>query len=200
MPRSFRWAVSVAVIIGFQVALSAAFDVQEALHIENALTGSEEAPLLGTALSPAVQKQIWMTKRVAYQTAVTNLLPWRVISSALLTLAAGLVFFFGMRLRVSVEDRARAAELLGAAAIGTAVLRSIDGAQSLVIARTVATETGRVLIREGIQDAQLAASAVSAASTATSVIWSLVMVAVFMGLSSYFRSEGLRAALARDER
>jgi hypothetical protein len=190
----------VAVIIGFQVALSAAFDVQEALHIENALTGSEEAPLLGTALSPAVQKQIWMTKRVAYQTAVTNLLPWRVISSALLTLAAGLVFFFGMRLRVSVEDRARAAELLGAAAIGTAVLRSIDGAQSLVIARTVATETGRVLIREGIQDAQLAASAVSAASTATSVIWSLVMVAVFMGLSSYFRSEGLRAALARDER
>jgi hypothetical protein len=170
------------------------------MHLDEAGMGGEEAPLSGSGLTPKAQHQVYLAKRASYQAAVESMLPWRMISSGLLAIGSGLVFFFGMRLRLTVEDRVRAAELLGSAAIGAAVLRSIDGAQNLVIARTVAIETGRVLIAEGIQDAQLAASALTAASSASSVIWSLTMVAVFVSLSSYFRSERLREALAREER
>ncbi len=198
LPGSYRWAVTLAVIVGFQVALSAGFDIDEALHVDSPSLMGEETALVGTGLTPQAQRQVWLAKRSGYQTAVTGMLPWRLVSSGLLAAGAGLVFIFAMRLRLAAEGRARAAELLGFAAIGAAFLRSIDGAQNLVIARTVATETGRVLIAEGIQDAQLAASALSTASTVISIAWSLLMVAIFMSLAGYFRSESLRAALGKE--
>ncbi len=199
LPASYRWAVTVAVIVGFQVALSAAFDVEEALHIESPSVLAEESPMFGTGLSPQAQRQVWLAKRSGYQTAVSGMMPWRMLSSAMLAVGSALVFLLAMRLRLAAEGRDRAASWLGYAALGAAVLRSIDGAQNLVIARTVAIETGRALIASDLQDAQAAAMVLTATSSAASVAWSLVMVAVFMTLSSYFRAETLRAALGRDE-
>ena len=199
MPRSYRWAVTIAVVIGFQVALSAVFDVQEAMHIDSPSSLGEETQMVGTGLSPEVQHQVWLTRRASYQAAVSSMLPWRLISSALLALGSGLVFFFAMRLRLSVEDRVRGAEWLGFAAIGAALFRSIDGAQNLVIVRTVATETGRVMLAEASTEVKIAVNAATTVSSISSVVWSLMMVAVFVSLSSYFRSERLRDALTREE-
>lgn len=198
MPASYRWAVIIAVVIGFQVALSAAFDVHEAIHIDSPSVGEERQ--LGVAgISPEVQHQVWLTQRASYQAAVSSMLPWRMISSALLALGSALVFFFGMRLRLSVEDRARSAELLGFAAVGAALMRSIDGAQSLVIVRTMATETARVMLVEASTEVKNGVQAGMTITSIMSVVWSLTMVAVFVSLSSYFRSERLRDALAREE-
>lgn len=195
MPRSYRWAVLIAVIFGFQVAFSAAFDFEQALDIEG--PGREESSFINPNWGPLVQHQVWLAVRSGYQTAVSGMLPWRYLSSGALALAAAAVFVLAMRLRMLTEERERGAELVGWAALVAAVLRTVDAAQSLVIARTVSGEAGKALIKGGIANAELEAQALSLMASAGSVVSSLLVVAVFMGLASYFRSDSLRAALGR---
>lgn len=199
LPGSYRWALVAAVVVGFQVALSAAFDVQAALSLDEppAMVG-KEAELPGLGLSPLAQRQVWLASVSGYKSALQAMLPWRIASSLLLALSAGVVFFMGMRLRVSQEGRPLTALHLGRASLAAAVLRSIDGAENLVVARTIADETGKAFVREGLAaaDISMMTTGVSLASGA----WTLVVVAGFVTLGNYFRSETLRAALARTER
>lgn len=198
LPGSYRWALVAAVVVGFQVALSAAFDVQAALNHDDppAMTGSEAA-LPGLGLSPLAQRQVMLAAVSGYQSALAGMLPWRTGSSVLLALAAGLVFFMGMRLRVSPEDRPRAAQLLGKAALAAAALRTIDGAENLVLVRTTFDEMGKAFVREGLADAEAMTSVLTFAGSLASGAWTLVMVGLFVTLGNYFRSDVLRAALGR---
>lgn len=200
LPGSYRWALVAAVIVGFQVAFSAGFDLNAALNHDAppSLTGSESAfPNLG--LSPVAQQRIVLATASAYQTVLEAMLPWRIATSALLTLMAGLVFILGMRLRVTEEGRGTIAVQLGSAALAAAVMRSIDGAQSLVFTRTMALEASKAFVREGLPDAEVVAAAGTFVVTAGSGAWTLLMVAGFVTLGNYFRSEALRTALARVE-
>ena len=198
LPRSYRWALVTAVVLGFQVALSAAFDVQGALSLDEPppMVG-KEAELPGLGLSPLAQRQVWLASVSGYKSALQAMLPWRLGTSLLLSISAGLVFFLAMRLRVSLEDRVAVAVNLGRASLAAAIFRSIDGAESLVMARTIADETGKAFVREGLANADIAlmTAGVSFASGA----WTLMMVAGFVTLGHYFRSETLRDALGRAE-
>lgn len=200
LPGSYRWALVAAVIVGFQVSLAAGFDVQAAFnHAEPpSLTGSESA-LPGLGLSPLAQRQIVLAAASGHQTALESLVPWRIISSLLLAIASGLVFVLGMRLRVTQEARPGTAQQLGIAALAAAALRSIDGAENLVIVRTVFTEVGKAIVREGVHDAEAMSGVVIFLCSAASAGWTLVIVAGFVTLGNYFRSETLREALARAE-
>ena len=200
LPSSYRWALVAAVVLGFQVALAAAFDVQAALNHDEPLsmTGSEAAlPNLG--LSPLSQRQVVLAAVSGYRGALEGMLPWRTASSALLAIAAGLVFFFSMRLRVSMEGRAAAALLLGRAAIAAAALRAIDGAENLVLVRNTFDEMGKAFVREGLADASAMTEALTAVASVLSGAWTLLIVAGFVTLGNYFRAEALRAALGRAE-
>lgn len=189
-----------AVIVGFQVSLAAGFDVQATLNHADppSLTGSESA-LPGLGLSPLAQRQIVLAMASGHQTALESLVPWRIVSSSLLAIASGLVFVLGMRLRVTQDRRPATAQLLGIASLAAAALRSIDGAENLVIARTVFTEVGKAIVREGVHDAEAMSGVVLFICSAASTGWTLVVVAGFVLLGNYFRSETLRAALARAE-
>lgn len=197
LPASYRWAVTIAVIVGFQIALSAAFDVQAALQIDSPSSG--EATLAGTGWSPELQRAVFLAQRSGYQSAVTSMMPWRVVAEVLLALSAGAVFFLALRLRVVGEERARAAEAVGLAAMIAAVTRTIDAAQAVVIARTVAEHTAEVMQKSGLEDAVLAAGVLVNAWTIASIGWSFTVVALFMGLSTYFRSERVRTLLESTE-
>ncbi len=200
LPGSYRWALVAAVVVGFQVSLAAGFDVQAAFNHADppSLTGSESA-LPGLGLSPLAQRQIVLAATSGHQTALESLVPWRIVSSLLLAIASGLVFVLGMRLRVTQEARPNTAQQLGIAALAAAVLRSIDGAQNLVIVRTVFTEVGKAIVREGVHDAEAMSGVVIFICSVASAGWTLVIVAGFMTLGNYFRSETLRTALARAE-
>lgn len=200
LPGSYRWALVAAVIVGFQVSLAAGFDVQAtANHADPpSLTGSEAA-LPGLGLSPLAQRQIVLAAASGHQTALESLVPWRIVSSSLLAIASGLVFVLGMRLRVTQDRRPATAQLLGIASLAAAALRSIDGAENLVIVRTVFTEVGKAIVREGVHDAEAMSAVVLFICSAASAGWTLVVVAGFVLIGNYFRSETLRAALARAE-
>ena len=199
LPRSYRWALVAAVVVGFQVALAAGFDLQAAFNHDTPppLAGSEAA-VPGLGLSPLAQRQLVLAVASGYQTALEGLLPWRAGTSALLALASGLVFVMGMRLRISQESRPSTAQLLGQAAFAAAVLRSIDGAETLVILRSMLAEAGQALVREGVPDAELFRTVMAPAFSVASAAWTLIVVATFVTLGNYFRSETLRTALDRE--
>lgn len=199
MPASYRWALVIALVLGFQLALSAAIDLEQATHIENPSLYKEENALAATGLSGEAQRELWLAQRSAYQTAVNGLLPWRYGTSGALALAAAVLFALGLRLAFFAEDRTEAARTLGRAAIVTAVLRSIDGAQDLVITRAVVEATGRALVSVAAKEAEAASQLLSIAGWAGSVGKSVVVVAVLMGLAGYFRSQKLHTALSRAE-
>lgn len=200
IPRSYRWALVAAVVLGFQVSLAAGFDVNAALnHGDPPPMGQSEAAFPGLNLSPLAQRRLVLAANSGLQSAIASMVPFRTISSLLLSMAAGLVFIFAMRLRVSQAQRAKTARRLGFAALGAAVLRSIDGAENLVIMRTMLSEMGKALVQEGVPEAEALAAGITFLFSATSAAWTLVVVAAFMTLGSYFRSEDLRGALARAE-
>ena len=191
---TLRWGLTLAAIVGFQVGLAAVFDAQEALRVDETAIG-QESQFAKTGYSPELQRAIALAGRSGYQSAITAMLPWRVGTEALLALAGGAVFFFSLRLRVASEERARIAENLGRAAFGAAVLRTIEGAQSLVIARRVSQGVAEAFRNAGTPDGPINAAAAESGMPVASVLWSIVVIALFMGLGHYFRSERVQNAL-----
>ncbi len=98
------------------------------------------------------------------------------------------------RLRFSQPGEALALGL-SRAATGAAVFRAIDGAQNLVASREVSGEIARTLVAEGTRDAELLGQMLSVMMPVGSVLMSLFVVGLFVLLSSYFGSDGLRALL-----
>ena len=198
LPGSYRWALVAAVVLGFQVALSAGLDVQAALNHDVPPPLSDSA-YPGLGLSALAQRNVMLAASSGYQSALEAMLPWRPITSGLLALAAALVFVMAMRLRLSAEGRAQSALLLGRASLVAAVFRSIDGAENLVIVRTMMEQVGKAVLAEGVPDAEAAGAVGSLLGSLMSGGWTLVMVAAFVSLGNYFRSETLRSALERTE-
>jgi hypothetical protein len=194
LPASFRWAVTIATLIGFQIALSAAFELKAAIDVDT--PAGSEGQLSGTGWSPEQQREVFLAQRSGFQSAIHAMLPWRIGTEALLALGAGAVFFLALRLRAATEGRGETAELVGRAALAAAILRTIDGAQNLVIARTIAEHTSAAMAKGDAESRTVATFAVSGI-TVLSVAWSLVVVGLFMGVSTYFRSKQLREVLDR---
>lgn len=198
LPAAFRWALVASVVIGFQVSLAAAFDLQAVLNLDEPVPMSgAEAVMPGLGLSPLDQREAWLASVSGQRSALLAMKPWRLLTSGLLSVVAGLVFFMGVRLRVSQEGRVEIAQQLARAAVGVAVLRAIDGAQNLVVARAAANEMAKTFLKAGLPAPEV--SVMPWAVSAASVGWTILMVGVFVALSSYFRSEGLRGALERAE-
>ena len=100
-----------------------------------------------------------------------------------------IVFVTSLQIRWSLEAPASAlARRLGVAALVSAVLRTLDGAQQLVIVRRAAEANGRALLGSGSPDAETVASVTRALVSVVSVGWTLLIVALFVALGTYFRS------------
>ncbi len=198
LPGSYRWALVTAVVLGFQVALSAGFDVQAALN-HDVPPPLSDSPYPGLGLSALAQRNLMLAASSGYQSALEAMMPWRAITSGLLAVAAGLVFIMAMRLRISPEGRAGTALLLGRAALAAALLRSIDGAENLVIVRTMMDQVGKAVVLEGVPEAEAAGAVGAVLGSVMTGGWTLAMVAAFVTLGNYFRSETLRSTLERAE-
>lgn len=206
VPSSFTWANTIAVVISLQVAIVSVLDFRLALNIEDAHQFGDESQFAALQPSLAGQREILNAQRSGLQSAITSIRPWRLATEALLAASAAAVFIMALRMRVATAGRAEIAVLLGRAAIAAAVVRAIDGAQNLVIARTVASAVGEVLAKsppammQASDQAELPLdTTVTAMAGIASVAGSLLVVSVFMGLATYFRSERLRAALLKVE-
>ena len=89
------------------------------------------------------------------------------------------------------------ARLLGGASIAAAILRTIDGAQELVINRNGAEASGQALIAAQIADAEVQANMAVTVISGISIVWTAAIVGVLVILGQYFRSPRMAELIDR---
>jgi hypothetical protein len=105
-----------------------------------------------------------------------------------LSSAAALVFVSALRLRwPSGVRRTGLASLLGRAAVVAAVLRTLDGAQDLVIVRASVEAYEKVLLEKGVALAN--AGATMPLFSGASIVTTALITGLFLLAANYFRSE-----------
>jgi heme O synthase-like polyprenyltransferase len=112
----------------------------------------------------------------------------RVIVLFLLSSAAGVVLATALRLRwPSGIPRVVATTLLGRAALVAAIIRTLDGAQDLVIARAGAAAYEKTLADNHIAGAEFGASLLL--FSIFSIINTIAVAGLFIAARNYFRSD-----------
>jgi hypothetical protein len=201
LPGRLRLALLVLVAVGALVSFGAARDVSVVLTLNSPVpVEGSEASLPGLGLSPQAQRAVWLATASGLRGAIASMTTSRVVIAMLLSSAASLVFVLALRLRwTTIGVRAPLAVLLGRVSIGAAVLRTLDGAQQLVIARTTAQEFAKALQREAAPEAQTMSELSVGAFSAVSIGWTMAVVALLVGLGRYVSSDAARDAFARAE-
>lgn len=198
-PVAFRWALVIALSVTFPLAFGALDDVWLATHLDAPpqMADNYFGPQL--KLSAEAQRDVYLAGQSGMSSAIANMAPARIGVSVLLAMSAFSVVVLLFRLRFTASTEL--AQWLSRAATATAVLRTLSGAQNLVIARRMAGAFGKALEAQKLPPelSDTAALIMAAVSTA-SVVWSLVIVGCFLGLAAYFRSDGLRELLTRAAR
>lgn len=202
LPASLRWANTIAVVIGLQITIASVLDFRLALNVEDLELFGDESRFSALHPTAAVQREILLAQRSGMQSAIASMRNWRLGVEGLLAAGAVAVFVVALRMRVATEGRADLAVLLGRVTLATAVLRVIDGAQELVIKRTLASAVGEVLAKHpptSPDEPNLGALPLEGLAGAASVGASLMVVSVLMALATYFRSESLRDVLIKSD-
>lgn len=198
-PVAFRWALVIALSVTFPLAFGALDDVWLATHLDAPpqMADNYFGPQL--KLSAEAQRDVYLAGQSGMSSAIANMAPARIGVSVLLAISAFsvVILIFRLRFTASLE----LARWLSRAATATAILRTLAGAQHLLIARRGADAFGRALVAQKLPEEFADADAfVMAAVSTASVVWSLLLVSCFLGLAAYFRSDGLRELLTRAAR
>lgn len=150
----------------------------------------QTSPTFSLTSNPGLQRQI----EVQFTATRRALLGMQTSRSAILlsqALACLLVFVLASRLLRPYDiPRDRVRRFLGWAALGVAVLRTLDGAQRAVVARRVGEATGEVLL-----DPELTGLPWGSLMVTASVVQTTAIAGAYLLLSMYFRSEKVRQAI-----
>lgn len=192
LPNPVRYATLATLALGAIVSFGALQGIGRAFTIDEMDVRAGETPFLNKLTpNPEAYAAAQRAQGVAFRNSLENMRWLRVAVLFGLSSAAALVFVSALRLRwPSGIHRARLATLLSRAALGAAVLRTLDGAQELVIVRAVATAWDKTLAEHHVEaaDAGVTTPVLSAASVTTT----LVVTGLFVLASNYFRSERIQ--------
>jgi hypothetical protein len=185
-----------ALTMGVMVGVSAAQDAALAMSIDSVTPADPSLGALKKFLPyPAEQEEALKQQERATLNAIEAMAAPRVIILTLLSGAAMLVFFTTLQIRWSVEaPHVGLAKRLGVIAIVAAILRTLSGAQDLVIVRRAAAASAKVLLNANVPDAETTVTVTQALVNLASVGWTLVVVGLFVGLAAYFRSPKVQQA------
>jgi hypothetical protein len=194
-PR-FRMALLGTLAVGVLTSASALQGAAIAFSVEQ-LTAPQ--PTLGplARVIPYAREQEAALKahEQARLAAIESMASSRALVLSLLALGGLLLFLGAAQIRWAEEAPwVGLADRLAWVATGAAVLRTVDGAQELVIVRRAADASTRALARLEVPDAVAAGELSRALFTVLSVGWTAAVVALLLGLSAYFRSPGVRSS------
>jgi hypothetical protein len=189
-PPLLRVILLTAIGLGVMVSVSASQEAALAMSVES-LTPREFSlgPLKGLLTITQAQEAALRAQERATLSAIEAMATPRAIVLGLLAVSALLVFVTALQIRWSIDaPPAALARRLGIAALASAVLRTLDGAQQLVIARRAAEANGRALLGAGAPDSETVIAVTRTLVSAVSVGWTLLIVAFFVALGTYIRS------------
>lgn len=188
LPNPVRYATMAALALGAIVSFGAVSNLMMTISIEEFDVSRAETPTLNKLqLNPAAWGTAQRAQAVAYRNAIEGMRWPRAGTLLGLASAAALVFVSALRLRWPTGvGRARLSTLLARAAVATAIFRTLEGAEELVIVRAAGAAFERSLVEQGV-DPALAGSNLGVL-TALSVLTTAAVVGMFLGAASYFTS------------
>jgi hypothetical protein len=190
-----RAVLMLALTAGLLVSVSAAQDAALAMSVDS-ITPPELSlgPLRDFVPYAKEQEAALKAQERATLSAIENMAGPRTVLLVLLAASSMLVFLTAMQVRWSVEQpHVRLARRLGVLGLVAAALRTLDGAQQLVMARRGAEASGKVLLAAKVPDAEATVAFTRALASLASVGWTVLIVAMFFGISAYFRSPQVQA-------
>ncbi len=199
-PR-FRFALLLALASGVLISAWAFQEAAVAFSIEQLKIPQ---PTLGpfARLVPYAKEQelALQAQERARFSAIEGMSTPRGLSQGLLSLCGLLMFLGAAQIRWAGETPwVGLADRLAWICRGGAVLRTLAGAQDLVIVRRATEASARVLEKAAIPDAQVMGEFTRLLVTVISVGWMVVVVGLLVGLGAYFRNpEVQRANFAPD--
>ncbi len=187
LPTPMRVSALALVTIGLLTSIMAVAE------LEMTLRASELTPPMEMLASAVLRAQF------SGHVVALEAMQWvRVPVLALLSVASSVAFFTALRVRWPGSGRrVPFAELMAKAAIVSAVLRTVDGAQLLLIAKRAAAAGERALAQGPAGDPRAQETALGLAMIpALSVAATLVVVGLYVTLGRYFQSPHARSLLA----
>ena len=195
-PPYFRQVVLAAVVLGMLVSVSSAQESALAMSVESLHPPDiSEIPFRGLLPFTKEQEAAFKAQERAKLSAMESMATPRAIVLVLLSTMSVIVLVSSLQIRWHEgPPPVGLAKRLGLAAILSAVLRTMDGAQQLVIVRRAAEASGKALIDSGATDAQAIAALTRTLGSLVSIGWTVLMVGLFLAIASYFRSRKVLGA------
>lgn len=192
LPREFRVAVWIAVIVGGLVGFGASSGAMTAISPPDL---ADVLKTTATVSDPLVRQMTEVAVRTEYEMSQSLRGP-RASVLLLLSMVCGLVVVSGMRLLYPAGvPRGGMRRITGGALILAGVLRTVEGAIQLVVARRTAAALSKVDLPNQIPDVD-PASLVSGMMVTITVGWTVVIVGALVGVAQYLRSERAKQIIA----
>ncbi|MDX2015216.1 MAG: hypothetical protein SFW67_33795 [Myxococcaceae bacterium] len=189
LPTPLRFATMATLALGVMVSFGAVQGMRLAFFADEIDSSAGETPFLNTLTpNPEAFSAAQRAQGAAMRSAIAGMRWPRVAILFGLSSAAAMVFVSALRLRwPSGVRRLGVAQLLGRSAVVAAVLRTLDGAQELVIVRASVAAYEKVLSERGVELAN--AGATLPLFSGASIVTTALVTALFLVASNYFRSE-----------
>ncbi|MCU0696438.1 MAG: hypothetical protein MUC96_07910 [Myxococcaceae bacterium] len=175
--------------LGVMVSFGAVQGMRLAFFADEIDSSAGETPFLNKLTpNPEAFSAAQRAQGAAMRSAIAGMRWPRVAILFGLSSAAAMVFVSALRLRwPSGVRRLGVAQLLGRSAVVAAVLRTLDGAQELVIVRASVAAYEKELASRGVELAN--AGATMPIFSGASVVTTALVTGLFLVASNYFRSE-----------
>jgi len=201
LPALLRFATLAALGLGALVCWAASAEVGMTLMATS--QEDQERPTLAanpmTPFMPDPETAAAAQKAMAdaQVSALESMRGARLLVLMLLSTASALVFVQALRLNwPSGMPRSGLARMLGASAIGVGILRTMDGAQQLAVARRAGAAFDKVMATTRVEAAHMPEGLGTMSLSVFTVGVTLVMTATFVFLGLYFRSPKVAEVLA----
>jgi hypothetical protein len=200
-PPLMRVVLLMTLTLGVMVAMRAAQDAALAMTVETVTPPDTGLGPFRDFIPYAKEQEAALhAQERATLNAIEQMATPRAIITALLAGVAMLIFVTSVQIRWSPEaPPVSLAQRLGVLALAAAVLRTLDGAQDLVIVRRALEASGKVLVGTNIPDAARSIELTRTLLSVASVAWTAVMVTLFFAVGAYFRSDKVQATFVIDE-
>lgn len=192
LPREFRVAVWIAVIVGGLVGFGASNGAMTAISppdLEDVLKATS------AVADPAVRQLTEVALRTEYELGQSLRTP-RAAVLLLLSFVCGLVVVSGMRLLYPAGvPRSGMRRITGGALVLAGILRTVEGAIQLVVARRTAEAMKKLELPVQVPDVD-PGQLVSGVMVALTVGWTVALVGTLVGVAQYLRSERAKQIVA----
>lgn len=180
---------TVAILVGATLCFGAVHDALTATQATDLNPQVTLGPLRNMVAEPAKLEAALLAASRAHIAALETMGPLRAAILFAFAIAAGFLVAIALRVRFSgAPPTAAVAFRMTIATSAAAILRTLAGAQSLVLARREADAYGEALITAGAKDAAPQAMLIHHVATFGSIAWTMLMVAVLLSIGAYFRA------------